>query len=251
MGYLKNLFKALFNRKEKTSCNYSMSDSMNRENDNYLIDFNNRGFLSVSGMVGNVVMDEGGYNDSGKDSKPPKKMKVKPKDILDELERTPTMWSLENIDDKILIMKDRVELTTQSQTRQELNDLIGRLENRKKLRDKDSSDKKTFQSYFNQFDTTNDEKIQKLLKKYDIVMKSADIFIPEFPDEAIKIMKQFSKKVEKITGKKPIYYVIATNDNFEEVYEKRDPILLAQSPFGIYYYILGAWDTEMLYLPEL
>ena len=41
------------------------------------------------------------------------------------------------------------------------------------------------------------------------------------------------------------------NRDFEKQYERRDPILLAQSPFGFYYHILGAWDTEMLYLPEL
>jgi len=36
-----------------------------------------------------------------------------------------------------------------------------------------------------------------------------------------------------------------------ELDEKRDPILLAQSPFGFYYNILGAWEKEMVYLPEL
>lgn len=50
---------------------------------------------------------------------------------------------------------------------------------------------------------------------------------------------------------KPVFYVIAEESDFKEKDKKRDPILLAQSPFGVYYDILGAWDKEMLLLSEL
>ncbi len=239
MNIFKNIFKKLFSRKRENGYYVSQSPGLD---DTYLIDFH-QGFLGYDGEMAGV------QGVTTKDSKP-KKIKVKPKDVLNELERIPTMWSLENIDEKIGIMKDKVELLNQEYARRELEDFVSRLENRKKLHDKDK-DKKTFLSYFQQFDTTTDEKIETLTKKYDLVMKNADIFVPELPEAAVKIMKLFTSKVKKITGKNPIYYVIAEESLFKEKYARRDPILLAQSPFGFYYHILGAWDTEMVYLPEL
>ena len=83
------------------------------------------------------------------------------------------------------------------------------------------------------------------------MMRSPDIFIPEFPAEAVQAMKIYTEKIEELCGKKPVFFVIATEDSFKKTYGKRDPILLASSPFGFYYYILGAWDEEMILLTEL
>ena len=57
----------------------------------------------------------------------------------------------------------------------------------------------------------------------------------------------------KIWGRDAIADALATvaSQLFRKAYEKRDPILLAQSPFGFYWQILGAWDKEMLLLGEL
>jgi len=88
------------------------------------------------------------------------------------------------------------------------------------------------------------------LDKHLLVRKAVEIFIPDFPVEAIKTMQTYTDKVMEVCGKKPIFYVIAEDDNFKKAYGKRDPILLAQSPFGFYWYILGAWDKEMLLLSE-
>jgi effector-binding domain-containing protein len=233
-----SIFKKWFGRRKRDDY-YNVPVQSPGLDDNYLIDFH-VGFMGPdSPMIA-----------TGRVDSKPKKVKVKPKDVLDELGRIPSMWSLEHIDEKIDIMKDKVELLNQEYAQKELEDFISRLENRKKLHDKDK-DKRTFLSYFQQFDTTTDEKVKVLTDKYSLVMKDADIFVPEFPIEAVEIMKLFTSKVKKVTGKKPIYYVIAEEGMFKEKYARRDPILLAQSPFGFYYHILGAWDTEMVYLPEL
>lgn len=179
-----------------------------------------------------------------------KRISIKPKDVLSELEKIPTTFSLLNIEDKINIIKDKLSLITQRYAKSELDHLLVCLENRKKFNDMDSKGR-LFREYFSKFDTTTQNSIDNLLKKYALCMKSADIFIPEFPKEAIDIMKEFSLEVEELCKLKPIFYVIATESSFEKAYEKRDPILLVQSPFGVYYHILGAWDEEMLYLPEL
>ena len=64
-------------------------------------------------------------------------------------------------------------------------------------------------------------------------------------------MAAYTEHTVSVCGKKPIFYVIAEPDKFRKAFEKRDPILLVQSPFGFYWQILGAWDKEMLLLGEL
>lgn len=174
-----------------------------------------------------------------------KKIKVKPIDVLNELETVPTPFSLTLIDEKISILKDKEKLIVQHYAKREVQALIERLENRKKYLQ--------FKDFFDSFQNTTDEKIDILLKKYesDLVMKTSDIFIPEFPDEAINIMSKYTEKMNELCGKKPVFYVIAEAKDFRTAYEKRDPILLVQSPFGFYWQILGAWDKEMILLSEL
>lgn len=233
-------------------------------NETYLFDFKNYSggyFGSVSvfmGGFGNPV--EGGETVIAHDQEEPidengrirqdhlvkvspKKIKVKPKDVLDELETIPTPFSLIGLDEKIEILKDKEKLIVQNYAKREVSALIERLENRKKYQES--------KAFFDRFANTTDEKIDVLLGKYQLVMKTSDIFIPEFPDEAIKVMKEYTEKLEALCGKKPIFYVIAEEKEFKKAYEKRDPILLVQSPFGFYWQILGAWDKEMLLLSEL
>ncbi len=175
---------------------------------------------------------------------------MKPIDVINELQKPPTNWSLEGIEDKIGILRDKEEIITQRYAKQEVKALILCLQNRKKYNDK-AKNGKTFREYFSQFDITDGAKIKEVTDKHDLKMGNADIFIPEFPDDATKIMKEYIEKVAEVCDKKPHFFVIAQKKDFKKVEAKRDPILLGQSPFGFYYFILGVWDTEMLYLPEL
>ena len=171
------------------------------------------------------------------------KVPVKPIDVLCELETVPTPFSLHLLDEKITILKDKEKIIIQKYAKREVSGLIQCLENRKKYNE--------HIDFFETFKNTTDEKIDVLLKKHGLVQKTSDIFVPEFPKEAIEVMKQYTEKVKLICGKNPIFYVIATADLFKKKNEKRDPILLVQSPFGFFWQILGAWDKEMLILSEL
>ena len=172
------------------------------------------------------------------------KIKLKPIDVLVELETVPTPFSLTNLEDRIFVLKDKEKLITQKYAKREMGHLIERIENRRKY-----AEHKVF---FDSFQNTTDEKIDILLKNHNhLIMKTSDIFIPEFPDEAIKVMKDYTEKTALICNKKPVFYVIAEEDKFKKAYERRDPILLVQSPFGFFWQILGAWDKEMLLLSEL
>jgi len=235
MSYFKNLLNAFLGKKDS---NISIPEFLITTRGNWT------GSISMSD-------DEDSDEDSVKRTKDyKKKIAVKPKDVYDELERVPTNFSLEALEDKIEILKLKHSFINQSNVKKEVNDFIELLENRKKY-DKKAKDGKTFREFFCKYDATNDQKIQVLLSKYELVMRSPDIFIPEFPAEAVQAMKIYTEKIEELCGKKPVFFVIATEDSFKKTYEKRDPILLASSPFGFYYYILGAWDEEMILLTEL
>lgn len=171
------------------------------------------------------------------------KVAVKPIDVLNELEVIPNPFSLELLDEKISVLKDKKQLIKQEYTKRELKGLIERLDNRKKYNE--------HKAFFDQYKNTDEDKIKDLLTKHKLEMHESDIFIPEFPTEAVKIMKDYSEKVKLICGKEPVYYVISEAKDFKKKEKKRDPILLVQSPFGFFYQILGAWDKELIYLNDL
>jgi len=218
----------------------------------FLFDFKNYASQYNTGFGNQVVIGNGinpGHGNEDSDNSPDTdnkkyvKLKVKPIDVLNQLETIPTPFDLMLLDEKIEILKEKEKLIIQHYSKREINALIIRLENRKKYSE--------YKEFFEKFQNTTDEKIDILLDKYELVMKTSDIFIPEFPTEAIKIMTEYTEKTIAITTKKPVFYVIAENSKFQKAYKQRDPILLAQSPFGFYWQILGAWDKEMLILSEL
>ena len=204
--------------------------------DNYLFDFLN--YSAPRSDTGQMMLTE---SRPGSESL---KIKVKPIDVLNELEVPPVQFALLGIDEKISMLEDKREIINQTWAKREVEGLIERLENRKKYEGKTAD-------FFNRLQNTTDEKIEDLIQKYELVLSPADLFIPELPEQAIKIMKSYTLQVEKICKKKPVFYVVATSKNFKTVDKKRDPILLVQSPFGFFWQILGAWDKEMLILSEL
>ena len=176
---------------------------------------------------------------------------ITPKQALAELGRMPTHFSLEGLDDKISMFESKRDMITQRYAVDDVERMLTCLRNRKKY-DLPMSDGQTPRQFFGLFDATTHDMIEALLARHKhLVMKEAEIFIPEFPQEATETMAAYTTKCEELTGKKPKFYVIATESAFREADKKRDPILVAPSPFFFGYHILGAWDEEMLYLPEL
>lgn len=176
---------------------------------------------------------------------PPKDGRIvaTPLSVMGELETVPTPFTLENLDEKIATLNDKSKMLNQRYAKAQIIGLRKRLENRKKYRDE--------VEFYSGFPNTTDDKIDTLLEKYKLEINTSDLFIPTFPKEAIDIMKKYTEVTKKITGETPVYYVIAEHKDFVKKREKLDPILLAQSPFGFYWQILGAWDKEMLLLSEL
>lgn len=95
--------------------------------------------------------------------------------------------------------------------------------------------------------TTVKSKIEDLTKKYKLKHDSLDRYIKGLPERAITEMQNFSELNDKVTDYESSFSIIAPDSDFKS----KDPILLAKSPFGEYYYILCAWDKEVSIVEEL
>ncbi len=128
--------------------------------------------------------------------------------------------------------------------RMELESIRERLTNRLAI--------KKYQDTVDQYPHTTNTLISELLKNHKHLMfQPSGKFIPDFPKDAIDAMKEYTFMCESLCNKKPVFYVIGQHSDFQEVNKRRDPILLAQSPFGHFWQVLGAWDEEMIYLGDL
>lgn len=127
---------------------------------------------------------------------------------------------------------------------EEIESLKERLRNRSRISE--------FKDVIEKYPHTTSAKIADVVTEHkNLRCRNAEQFIPDFPIEAIDAMKEYNDMCQKICGKDTNFYVIADAKDFGEVARRRDPILLAQSPFGIFWQILGAWDDEMIYLGDL
>lgn len=258
-------------RKKRAETNDSIAEMEGGEDEVYLYDFvseygNNRGgsgfavggaSFSFDGSAdvdgadfGNVIgvtPNQSGTSLVAIDSNIEKiepKVKLKPIDVWKELETIPSPIALENLEEKIAVLKMKKEFIRNNHyAKKEVIDMVTRLENRRKWDE--------FKGFFEKYDNTDTDKVNALINKYDLVLKTSDLFIPKFPKEAMDIMKEYKDNVKKLCGKSPVFYVIAEKSMFQVEDKRNDPILLVQSPFGIYWQILGAWDKELVLLEEL
>lgn len=126
----------------------------------------------------------------------------------------------------------------------ELESIIERLQNRKKI--------EQVAAVLDKYPHTSSALISKVLEKNThLGYKLAQELVPDFPKAAIQAMKEYDEMCLELCNKKTVFYVLANSKDFQQVSKRRDPILLAQSPFGFFWQILGAWDEEMIYLGDL
>lgn len=126
----------------------------------------------------------------------------------------------------------------------EIGSILLRMENRKKY--------STVRKTFDLFPYTTNTRIENVLKKHDYLqLGEVDQFVADMPKEATDAMKEYNDATVKLCDKKAVFYIIADKNDFKKTNSRRDPILLAQSPFGHFWQIIGAWDKEMLFLEEL
>ena len=110
--------------------------------------------------------------------------------------------------------------------------------------------RKSFKRYGKMFNwsVTNQELVDKLCKDYKIQLVSFNNFYKTVPNEALDELEKFNDAWEYVSEEKPDFKLITDQGGPEDV---KDPILLAKSPFGRWYYILGAWDKEVEIVDDL
>lgn len=154
-----------------------------------------------------------------------------------------------HVDDQVVAFKEKLALIKTEEYdmqrgTEEIGSILLRMENRKKY----ASVSKTFEKY----PYTTNARINSVVKKHDYLqLGQVAQFLADMPKDATDAMKDYNDACHKLCGKKAVFYIIANKKDFQKSEKRRDPILLAQSPFGHFWQILGAWDDEMLFLDEL
>lgn len=188
-----------------------------------------------------------------KKDKKENKVKLTPKGVFEMKLLNDKTFSLntdsEYVDSQIADFKDKLSLIKSEEYDmrrgvEEISSVLLRLENRKKYSE--------FKDYYEQFPYTTTTKINEVTKANDY-LKCGQVaqFLADMPKEAVAVMKEYEANTKKLCEKKPVFYIIADKKDFNKTNGRRDPILLAQSPFGHFWQILGAWDKEMLLLEKL
>lgn len=152
--------------------------------------------------------------------------------------------TIKTLESKLKLMKNKGDSGSVGYGRKELESMVTRIANRVKFAE--------YRHFYEEYPYTSNDLINASLKKHtNLRCKSATEFIPDFPSDAVATMEAYTDNTMKLCGHKPVFYVVADKKDFGEVMKKRDPILLAQSPFGFFWQVLGAWDKEMILLEEL
>ena len=129
--------------------------------------------------------------------------------------------------------------------KQEIESVIERLENRKQI--------KKVKDVIEKYPHTTSALINKVLEDHKhLRFALSSEFVPDLPQEAIDSMVEYNQMCQTLCGKDTVFYLIAEKEDFEQKNKRRDPILLAESPFGFFFQVLGAWDDKhIIFLEEL
>ena len=175
---------------------------------------------------------------------------VSPKEALADLDVVPTPANMEGLDERITRLVQSLTLVRIDRhgggVSKTINDMLERLRNRQLYRDHED-----VRAFFDQYKCTTDALIVKLLDTHKhLRIGPVDDFIPEMPAVAQQTMLDYSERTQAWFNSRPCLYIIAKANEFVQTQGKRkdrDPILLVQSPFGLYWQILGAWGEEEMF----
>jgi len=97
--------------------------------------------------------------------------------------------------------------------------------------------------------TTNDTLIEKLCNTYKLRRVCFASYARNIPAEAVDEIEKYIDAMTLIDKEKEPVFELIIDDGGKET--RKDPILFVKSPFGRWYYILGAWDKEVEVIDEI
>ncbi len=227
----------------------------------FMYDFTMHGFSKatpISAYISFESMEAELKPKKKKRGRPPKRITITPSGLYKLSALNDNEFKIKTnrkyLDEQVKLMKDKLSLYPKNKAyelmgglkygKAEVKSIIERFGNRKKI--------SGYKNMIEKYPHTSTSLIAEIVEKHDYLKcDNADEFIPDFPREAIKAMKEYNQMCIELCKKKTHFYVIADKKDFGEKNKRRDPILLAQSPFGFFWQILGAWDREMIYLGDL
>jgi hypothetical protein len=169
-----------------------------------------------------------------------KRIVKKPVEVVGEIVKEEPVLMLDGIDQQIKIVSKRIRiLEEQNCGVNDEKEALGYL----KARAKYKSAKKFFK-----WAITNQEMIDKLQKKYKVQLCSFASYVKCVPNEALDELEKYMNAYHKVRKEDPELKLIT---DYQGPEHRRDPILLARSPFGRWWYVLGAWDKEVEIVDDL
>lgn len=248
--------KSLFSYKSAKKDTLLEAVSSEKRESKYLPDFATLNLGSIPDVIEYVEFTSSN-SDSAKAKDKPIKAEdgktVTPKEVYNLKLLDDTSFKIiadsDYVDAQIAGFKDKLELVSSEEYDMrrgvtELSSILMRMENRKLYA--------KHIKFFEQYPYTSTAKINKVIAEHsNLKLGQIAQFVADMPKEAVKTMKDYSKECAALCGKQAVFYIIADKADFKKTEQRRDPILLAQSPFGHVWQILGAWDKEMMLLSEL
>jgi hypothetical protein len=196
------------------------------------------GYIAVLNTINNTHDESTNMVKEVKDER----IEKKPIEIFEEILIEEPKFEISNLNKQIKMVEERMKVlkdyTRTTNFRDEMI-ALGYLKARKQF-------KKTFRLFA--WKVTTSDKISALCKKYKVMKVSIESYYRNLPMEAITEIKKFIEVWKKVRKELPIFELIVDQGGKEQ---KKDPILLAPSPFGNWYYILGAWDKEVEIVDKL
>lgn len=200
----------------------------------------------------NLSMTEGGTStaifqyvtdeNSGEKKKIDDRITKKPIEVFNEIisDKVPKM-NLNDLNEQIKLVEKRIEFLEKhlGMEPKDEYEALKFLEARKK-----------FTKYKDRFgwNVTTHLLIDKLCKKYKLRMADFQSYYKNVPTEAIDELERYCKAYRKVREDEPIIKLIIDDDGRET---RKDPIVLVSSPFGYWFYVIGAWDKEVEVIDEL
>lgn len=169
------------------------------------------------------------------------RIEKKPVDVVNDILIDEPVLDLTDLDRKIRVVKRRARILKEELNVETRNETLAL--NFLKARKKYKQCKKLFS-----WKVTTQEKIHDLLSKYKLRQVNFSGYHRNVPNEALDEIEKFLAAWKKIMDYDPALLLIIDDGGKEQ---KKDPILLAPSPFGNWFYVLGAWDKEVQYVDEL
>ena len=233
-----------------------------------MYDFAKHGILNNNSFAGAQLWTETAPQDPHmpQDIQPPEKSKKTPKQLFKLRTLNDNKFAIRNgnlyLEQQIEDIKEKLDLIGPEKKfkksngptefemggtlfgREELKSMLERLHNRFRLNE--------FTNILEKYPHTTNTLINDVItNNTHLQAGKAEDFVPDFPKDAVKAMTEYNNMCIALCYKKTNFYVIAKHEDFQQKNKRRDPMLIAQSPFGFFWQVLGAWDEEMIYLGDL